>query len=170
MIHDFDTLITYQAHSITVHLSLITATIPRIHGFLVTLQTGRTAARIEVPGFRPIAGRVRSYLDKARIDSTLARSTVHGDYTGTDGHSMRLVPDYEVQLSTRIYSSHSGASETNLTTGSSEGRSQLSEHRVERTRNMSSLKHNSISQRREITVDVEYLNEDEGRSQHNSTI
>jgi hypothetical protein len=95
------------------------------------------------------------------MSSALARSTEASDTTtGTNEHSLRLVPENGVQLSTRIYSSYSGASETNVTTVSSTARSQISEHDDERAQPTEVSNQHSINQRREITVNVEYRNEE----------
>jgi hypothetical protein len=154
-------LLTYHLHSLTVHVSLITAIIPRIHGFLATLQTGRIVACVEPPDSKPSpADRFRSYLGKLKIDSAHTHSTDHSESTsGSNDVPLKLVPNHDVHLHTRIYSSHSGGSNASLTTRSSEAQSQVSEHRDARAMNMSTSKQLSINQRRDFTVNVEYLKE-----------
>jgi hypothetical protein len=93
------------------------------------------------------------------MGSALARTTDPSEATtGTNEHSLRLVPDNDVQLRTRIYSSYSRASETNVTTASSIARSQISEPIEERAKSAEGSNQHSINQRREFTINVEYRN------------
>jgi hypothetical protein len=148
---------------VTVHLSLITATIPRIHSFLIALQTGRTAARIEAPdGVAQRFGFRAYFKEKTQNSSTISRSdnTNTQRSVETDPQSLRLVPEHERgQFSTRIYSSHSGGSNTNVSAVSSELQAQsLEMHDLESRKAPHTPKQSTINTRHEITVNVEYRN------------
>ncbi|KAF2428691.1 hypothetical protein EJ08DRAFT_735634 [Tothia fuscella] len=143
----------------TVHLSLITATIPRIHNFLIALQTGRADARVQVPDLLPRLNAVRSYFtDKTRHDSAQTRTGNTTSTTEADPQSLRLVPNHEIsQMSTRIYSSHSGSSNTNVSMGSTEMHMPACELQdLERKKSPLGVRTSAICQRIEFTANVEY--------------